>query len=76
MAARRNAPKTPLLHTIPETAYLLRVGVDKVYELICDGDLEAVDIARKGSTRTHLRVPDASIQAYVSSLPRVHAAAP
>ncbi|MFI7449594.1 helix-turn-helix domain-containing protein [Nonomuraea sp. NPDC049714] len=71
MAARRNAPKAPLLHTILETAELLRCGRDKVYELIVDGDLEAVDIARKGSKRTHLRVPDASIQAYIAKLPRV-----
>lgn len=59
------------LYDIPETCELLRMSKTKVYELIGDGELEAVDVARKGSRRPHLRIPDTAIQAYIANLPRV-----
>jgi hypothetical protein len=61
-----------LLLTIPQVCDVL--GLDSrnaVYERIRDGLLEAVDLARPGSTRTHLRVPLTSIEAYIAKLPRV-----
>jgi hypothetical protein len=73
MAARRNAPKQqPLLLTIPQVCDAL--GLDSrnaVYERISDGLLEAVDLARPGCKRTYLRVPLASVEAYIAKLPRV-----
>jgi excisionase family DNA binding protein len=64
--------RLPLLLTIPQTAAELRVSACTVYELISDGVLEAVDIARRGSRTTRLRVPLAALEAYIASRPRVH----
>lgn len=60
-----------LVFTIPEAATELRLHRSTVYELISDGELEAIDVARPGSKRTHLRVPLESIQAYIRNRPRV-----
>jgi hypothetical protein len=69
----RTAPLSPLLYTIPETCTLLGLeSRDAVYDRIRDGLLEAVDVAREGSTRTLLRVPSTSIEKYIAALPRVH----
>jgi excisionase family DNA binding protein len=65
------ASQGTLLLTIPEAAAELRIGKVKVYELISDGELDAIDIARPGSKRTHLRVPRTSLDAYVKGCPRV-----
>lgn len=62
-----------LLLTIPETAAELRLGEVTIYALIGDGELEAIDVARPGSKRTHLRVPLEAVKAYIASRPRVHA---
>lgn len=62
----------PLLLSIPETGKQLGLGKDAIYERIRDGRLEAVDVAGDGCTATHLRVPLASIHAYIANLPRVH----
>ena len=70
--ARRTAqPRPTLLLTIPEAATELRLGRNTIYELIGDGLLEAIDVARPGSKRTHLRVPRESIQDYIRNRPRV-----
>ena len=69
----RTAPLRPLLYTIPETCILLGFeSRDAVYDRIRDGQLEAVDVAAEGSTRTCLRVPAASIDKFIAKLPRVH----
>lgn len=69
----RTAPIQPLLLTIPETCALLGLeSRDAVYDRIRDGLLEAVDIAREGSTRTLLRVRLTSVEKYIDNLPRVH----
>jgi len=54
---------TPLLRSIPDTqADLGRVGRTKVYELIKNGNLEAVNIGRRSFVTT------TSIEAYVRRL--------
>jgi excisionase family DNA binding protein len=63
----------PLLLTIPQAAEQIGVAPSTVYEYISDGDLEAVDIARPGAKTTRLRVPLSALQAFIASLPRVHA---
>lgn len=72
----RNGRKPPaeqtLLLTIPETATELRITEPTVYAYIADGDLEAIDIARKGSKHTKLRVPLEAIKQFIASRPRVH----
>ncbi|MFI6793617.1 helix-turn-helix domain-containing protein [Nonomuraea sp. NPDC050383] len=70
------AEQFTLLFTIPEAAKQLRLGPVTVYALITDGDLEAIDVARPGSTRTHLRVPLSAIQKYIATRPRVHKPTP
>jgi hypothetical protein len=46
------------LLTIPETAALLRCSENHVYNLIADGELATVDIARPGSRKPKTRVPE------------------
>lgn len=62
---------TPLLLTIPEAAAHLRIHRSTVYDLISDGALEAIDLARPGCTQTKLRVPYASLKTYIDKRPRV-----
>jgi excisionase family DNA binding protein len=64
-----------LLLTIPEAARELRLHRDTVYQLIADGDLEAVDVARPGAKKTKLRVPYDALVTYVNARPRVTIAA-
>jgi excisionase family DNA binding protein len=49
----------PLLLTIPQAAAALAVGRTTVYELISEGDLEAVHIGRS------VRVPVDALRAFV-----------
>jgi excisionase family DNA binding protein len=65
-----------LLLTIPEAAVELRISQPTVYAHIADGSLEAIDMARPGSKRTHLRVPLDALQRFIASRPRVHEHAP
>lgn len=60
-----------LLYTIPEAGRQLRLCRDTVYELISDGELEAIDCARPGSKKTKLRVPREAVLAYIANRPRV-----
>lgn len=53
------------LLTIPETARTLRIDRRTVYRLIAAGDLDAVDIAPTGSTRSKTRVPAASVAQFI-----------
>ncbi|MFB4275818.1 helix-turn-helix domain-containing protein [Nonomuraea sp. MTCD27] len=68
----RKPVSQPLVFTIPETADLLRVHRDTVYEYIRDGDLKAIDIARPGAKTTKLRVPADALNAFIASRPSVH----
>lgn len=75
MTASKRKPATEqktLTFTIPEAATELRVTEPTVYAYIADGDLEAIDIARSGSKTTRLRIPLASILAFIADRPRVH----
>lgn len=58
------------LHTIPETARLLGVHRDTVYQLINRGDLESCDIAPSGSRRPKTRVSDAAIERFITARTR------
>jgi excisionase family DNA binding protein len=57
MAAKTAPVALPQLLTIPQTAAVLRCSDNHVYNLIADGDLSAVDIARRGSRKPKTRVP-------------------
>ena len=74
--ATSTAQRLPLLLTIPQVGVELGVHPDTVYELIRDGVLEAVDIAREGALQTKLRVPSAALVAYIAARPRVHTSTP
>lgn len=52
------APSLPRLLTIPETRALLGCSENHVYNLIADGELSTVDIARPGSRKPKTRVPE------------------
>lgn len=54
------------LLTIPETAQLLGCGDNHVYNLIADGDLSTVDIARRGSRKPKTRVPEDVAAAFLA----------
>jgi hypothetical protein len=61
------APKPlPRLLTIPQTAELLQCGDNHVYNLIADGDLSTVDIARRGSRKPKTRVPEDVAAAFLA----------
>jgi excisionase family DNA binding protein len=54
------------LHTIPHTACLLgNVSEMHVYRLIADGELRAVDIARRGARRSKTRVRSDDLDDYI-----------
>lgn len=59
-----NGQLTPLLVSVRDAAALLGIGRTTVYELIADGELEAVHIRRA------IRVPVAAIEEYVAHLRR------
>lgn len=48
----------PRLLTIPQTAALLGCSDNHIYNLIADGDLTTIDIARRGSKKPKTRVPE------------------
>lgn len=52
------ATPLPRLLTIPQTSALLGCSDNHVYNLIADGDLTTVDIARRGSRKPKTRVPE------------------
>lgn len=60
----RGSRLTPLLVSVRDAAALLGIGRTTVYELIADGELEAVHIRRA------VRVPMAAIEEYVVHLRR------
>jgi excisionase family DNA binding protein len=49
----------PLLHTIPETARILRCSDVNVYKLIRSGELQAVQFGRR------VVVPDSCLQEFI-----------
>ena len=57
-----------LLLTIPEVAEELRLSRPTVYRKIGRGELQVVDVAAPGSTKTQFRVPRASLTAYIERL--------
>jgi excisionase family DNA binding protein len=59
-AASKAAAATPLLMTIPEVAFGLRIGRSTVYELISRGGLEVVHIGR--ATRIPVQAVDDLVQ--------------
>lgn len=61
------------LLTIPDAAAVLSCSKTHVYDLIADGVLEAVDIARPGAKRSKTRVTAAALHAYVDRHTRVAA---
>lgn len=61
------------LLTIPEAADQLRCSKTHVYDLIADGVLPAVDIARPGAKRSKTRVTAAALEGYVERHTRVAA---
>lgn len=61
------------LLTIPDTAALLSCSKTHVYDLIADGALEAVDIARPGAKRPKTRITTTALQGYVERNTRVAA---
>lgn len=60
----RGSRLTPLLVSVRDAAALLGIGRTTVYELIADGELEAVHIRRA------VRVPMAAVEEYVAQLRR------
>ena len=54
-----------LLLTIPEVAEELRLSRPTIYRKIGRGELQVVDVAAPGSTKTQFRVPRASLTAYI-----------
>lgn len=63
------------VHTIPETAEILRCSEMHVYRLIAAGDLDATDIAVTGSGHvTKMRVSARSIEEFLERRSRGRAA--
>jgi excisionase family DNA binding protein len=60
------ATATVQLLTIPETAERLRCSDNHVYNLIADGALSTVDIARPGSRKPKTRVPEDVAAAFLA----------
>jgi excisionase family DNA binding protein len=60
------ATATVQLLTIPETAARLRCSDNHVYNLIADGVLSTVDIARPGSRKPKTRVPEDVAAAFLA----------
>jgi excisionase family DNA binding protein len=60
------ATATVQLLTIPETAARLRCSDNHVYNLIADGELTTVDIARRGSRKPKTRVPEDVAAAFLA----------
>lgn len=54
-----STPKTPLLYTVPEIAYTLRIHPRTAYRLIHDGKLRAVKVG------SQWRVPEASLLEFI-----------
>lgn len=52
------AKPLPRLLRIPEAAAVMGVSENHVYNLIADGDLATVDVARRGSRKPKTRVPE------------------
>lgn len=69
---KRPATAETLLYTIPEAAAQLRRSRGTVYNLISDGLLEAIDIARPGSKETQLRITRDALVAYIAACPRIN----
>lgn len=52
------------LLTIEEVAGRLKLGTTTVYELINDGEIRVIDVARAGSQRPKLRISESELAAF------------
>jgi len=62
--------------TPPEVADDLRVGGDKVLEWVHNGELGAINVARKGTSRPRWRIPQDAYEAFKRSRQAVPPAPP
>ncbi|MBB5130509.1 excisionase family DNA binding protein [Thermocatellispora tengchongensis] len=51
-------------YTVADAAEVLGVSPSTVYRRIAEGELEAYDISRRGSSRPNLRITRTSIEAF------------
>ncbi|GIH91992.1 helix-turn-helix domain-containing protein [Planobispora siamensis] len=64
-------PTRPLLLTIPDAAAEIGIHRNTLYRKIAAGEIEAIDIAPPGSSKTRIRVPRAALEAWAEGRPRI-----